>query len=113
MQEKRLELDDIDVMRRYVEDLKSVLGTASIMEQKRFLKSFVSSVDVSKSEVTVNYTLPMPPLNMYQDTVGVLALGRSGRPYRSRTCDTLIKSQVDNLSTNTNSPETSQGFCLL
>jgi len=93
VQEKKLELDDIDVMRRYVEDLKSVLGTASIMEQKRFLKSFVSSVDVSKSEVTVNYTLPMPPLNMYQDTVGVLALGRSGRPYRSRTCDTLIKSK--------------------
>ena len=66
------------------EDLKSVLGTASIMEQKRFLKSFVSSVDVSKSEVTVNYTLPMPPLNMYQDTVGVLALGRSGRPCMSK-----------------------------
>ena len=63
------------------------------MEQKRFLKSFVSSVDVSKSEVTVNYTLPMPPLNMYQDTVGVLALGRSGRPSGSRTLDTLIKSK--------------------
>ena len=94
MQEKRLEIDDIDIMRHYVEDLRSVLGTASIMEQKRFLRSFVSSVDVSKSEVTVNYTLPMPPLNMDRDTVGVLALGRSGRPYRSRTCDTLIKSQV-------------------
>ena len=56
-----------------------------------FLKSFMESVDVSESEVTVNYTLPMPPVDAEKETIGVLDFGQSGRPYRSRTCDVLIK----------------------
>jgi hypothetical protein len=42
------------------------------MEQKALLKSFVKSTDVSKSEVTVNHILTMPPLNADKETMGVL-----------------------------------------
>ncbi|MES0278590.1 MAG: hypothetical protein ABUK03_02455, partial [Dehalococcoidales bacterium] len=72
---------DIEQMAQYVENLRSVLGSASIMEQKAFLRSFVSRIDVSKSEVTINYTLPMPPLDDYRETVGVLGFKRDGGRY--------------------------------
>ncbi len=78
----------------YVAVLKSLLESAPILEQKAYLKSFVRSIEVSKSEVTVNYSLPMPISNTGRESVGVLAFRLSGRPCRSRTCDTLIKSQV-------------------
>ena len=91
---KKLEIKDVPVMRHYVEDLRYLLGSATIMEQKAFLKSFVKGIDISNSEVTVNYTLPIPPLNADKETVGVLAFIQSGEPSGIRTPDTLIKSQV-------------------
>ena len=94
MQKKRLEIQDVEVMRHYVEDLRSLLGSASIMEQKAFLKSFVKSINVSRSEVKINYALPMPPLNTDKETLGVLAFIQSGEPWGIRTPGTLIKSQV-------------------
>ncbi|MFC2069023.1 hypothetical protein ACFLTP_08495 [Chloroflexota bacterium] len=92
VEEKKLVINDLETMRCYVADLKEVLGSASIMEQKAFLKSFVERIDVSNSQLTVNYTLPMPPSNTEIETMGVLDFERYGRPCRSRTCDTLIKS---------------------
>ena len=50
------------------------------MEQKAFLKSFVKSINVSRSEITINYTLPMPPLNTDKETLGVLAFIQNGEP---------------------------------
>ena len=66
------------------------------MEQKRFLRYFVKSVDVSRSEATVRYTLPMPPLNLDKDTVGVLAFDRCrGEPMGSidRTHKMVFKAE--------------------
>jgi site-specific DNA recombinase len=94
LEDKELEIQDMQVMRHYINDLRSVLGSSSIVEQKVFLRSFVRTIDVSNCEVTVNYMLPMPPENEDKETIGVLAFMRNGRPYRDRTCDTLIKSQV-------------------
>jgi len=89
---KKLEIEDVEVMRHYVEDLRYLLGSATIMEQKAFLKSFVKGIDISNSEVAVNYTLPIPPLNADKETVGVLAFIQNGEPSGIRTPDTLIKS---------------------
>ena len=91
LSDRKLDIEDMSLMQSYVADLKSLLGSAPILEQKAFLKSFVRSIEVSKSEVTVNYTLPMPISNTGRESVEVLAFGSSGRPCRSRTCDTLIK----------------------
>lgn len=41
-----------------------------MFKREIFLKSLMSSVDMSKSEVIVNYTLPVPPV----DTEAVLLL---------------------------------------
>jgi hypothetical protein len=43
-----------------LEDLKRALGYAPIMEQKAFLKSFVKSINVSHSDITVNSHFPCP-----------------------------------------------------
>jgi len=41
--------------------------------------------------ITVNCTLSMPPEDSEEEKLSVLPFIRSGRPYRSRTCDTLVK----------------------
>lgn len=76
--EKPINAADVDEIKHYVDDLRAVLGSASILEQKAFLRSFVKRIDVSKSEVTINYTLPMPPLNENMETVGVLGFKQNG-----------------------------------
>ena len=72
---------DINEIKNYVDDLRGVLNSASILEQKAFLRSFVKGIDVSKSDVTINYTLPMPPMNDYRETVGVLGFKQNGGRY--------------------------------
>ena len=43
---KVFEMPDIESVRNYVEDLKAVLGSASIVEQRAFLKSFIKDIQV-------------------------------------------------------------------
>ena len=87
-----IELPDFGLIQKYVEDIRNLLAESSIIEQKAFLKSFVKDIQVGKDTVTVNYNLPMPPASSDMDILGVLPFVTNGRPYRSRTCDTLIKS---------------------
>lgn len=54
--------------------------TASIVEQKAFLKSFVEKIEVDSSEVKVIYTIPMLPDNPPTETVGVLPFIHNGPP---------------------------------
>ncbi len=88
-QSQVFEMPDLNQLMGYVNDLKVVLGSASILEQKAFLKSFVEEVQVGADEVAIHYT--MPPTDKEEEKVSVLPIGYHGRPYRSRTCDTLIK----------------------
>ena len=85
------EMPDISVVRKYVNDLTTVLGSSPIVEQKAFLKSFVKEITVDKDKMTIYYSLPMPPNKLVEEVIGVLPFVQFGRPYRSRTCDTLIK----------------------
>lgn len=43
LQAKRFDIEDMQVMRGYVEDLRALLGSASILEQKAFLPRCPSS----------------------------------------------------------------------
>ena len=86
-------MPELKVIQGYVENLSSLLASSSIVEKRGFLKSFVNEIIVVDGMITVNYTLPMPPENSEEEKLSVLPFIRSGRPYRSRTCDTLIKSQ--------------------
>ena len=89
-----IESPDINLIREHVDDIKQLLSESPIIEQRAFLKSFVKNIEVGKEAVTVNYHLPMPPAKSDKDVMGVLPFITNGRPCRSRTCDTLIKSQV-------------------
>ena len=89
-----IESPDINLIKEHVDDVKQLLSESPIIEQRAFLKSFVKNIEVGKEAVTVNYHLPMPPAKSDKDVMGVLPFIMNGRPYRSRTCDTLIKSQV-------------------
>ena len=79
--EEPINAANVDEIKRYVDDLRVVLNSASVLEQKAFLRSFVKRIDVSKSDVTINYILPMPLLNDYRETVGVLGFKQNGGRY--------------------------------
>jgi hypothetical protein len=91
IQSQVFEMPDLNQIMGYVSDLKVMLGSASILEQRAFLRSFVEEVRVGVDEVTIHYTMPMPPADNEEEKISVLPIGYRGRPYRSRTCDTLIK----------------------
>jgi len=77
----QLQIKDLETMRGYVEDLRDVLGSGSPAEQKFFIRSFVESIEVSNTEVKVNYTLPIPQSDTSSESIGVLAFGRYGSPH--------------------------------
>lgn len=90
----------MDEIKSYVDDLKTVLNSASVLEQKAFLRSFVKRINVSKSDVTINYTLPMTPMNDYRETVGVLGFKQNGGRYSlSRISYTPSWAQSKNMPT--------------
>jgi hypothetical protein len=63
---------DPQVVREYVDDLRGLLESSSIIEQRSFLKSFVDRIEVCNSEVNMYYTIPMPSSNLAEETVGVI-----------------------------------------
>ena len=87
-------MPELEVIQGYVDNLGSLLVSSSIGEKKGFLKSFVRDIAVVDEMITINYTLPMPQENSEEEKLSVLPFIQNGRPYRSRTCDPLIKSQV-------------------
>ncbi len=73
-----LKLVDINTLKAYVEGLREVFASTEVLKQKAFLRTFVESIEVSRSDVTIHYTLPMPPKNEYDETIGVLGFKQSG-----------------------------------
>ena len=83
----RVELVSRGVVFEYLKDLKGVLDYGSVSERRALLKSFVRSVERHDSEVTVRYTLPLPPETEPSGGPGVLdsvLVGGAGG-YRNRT----------------------------
>ncbi len=55
------------------------MGEGNIFECKTLLKSFMRSVGVPESEVIVNYTLSMPPVDAEKETFESSQVGGTGR----------------------------------
>jgi len=81
----RLELEDTLKTRRlepinpqtvltYVKDLRAFLEECNIFERRAFLRSFIESIEVDDGQITLNYTLPLPPDNTRHDAVSVLGI---------------------------------------
>jgi site-specific DNA recombinase len=90
--DRRVELASPEIVRSYVADLRDLLTRSELAERRAFIRSFVNEVRVTDDEVVINYTLPLLSNGSFVDRIGVLPIVQHGRPYRSRTCDTLIKS---------------------
>ncbi len=73
-----VDVADPQVMRKYVDDLRSLLDRSSIIEQRSLLKSFVDRIEVYDSEVNMYYAIPMPPDNTVEETVGVVPIVHHG-----------------------------------
>ena len=69
IQNQVFEMPELNQIMSYVDDLKVVLGSASILEQRAFLRSFVEEVQVGTDEVTIHYTIPMPPANKEEEKI--------------------------------------------
>jgi hypothetical protein len=71
------------LVKAYAEDMRGLLEEADITERKAFLRSFVTRVEIDKEQVTVHYTLPMPPDGKSSEQAGVLPIGTLGGPWCS------------------------------
>ena len=76
---------DVVAMENYVADLQSLLQSASFMECKAFLGSFVRRVEFDKQQVRIEYTVPVALENGLTDTTEVRNIGNAGTPGRTRT----------------------------
>lgn len=65
----------------YVNDLKEILNEGSIIEQKRFIRSFIKRIDVNHPKVEVEYTMPMSTEKKREPhKTEVLSLVENGSP---------------------------------
>ena len=74
-----VDLVDDQVVRDYAEDLRNLLAESSITEQRGFLRSFVDKIEVDDAEVKMHYTIPVPPDNAREETVGVVPIVHHGK----------------------------------
>lgn len=58
---RSLDMADLEAVRGYVEDLRDLLGSSPIVEQRGFLRSFVERIEVDDSQATMYYSVPVPP----------------------------------------------------
>ena len=78
-------------VRRYVEDLHDTIRKGSIAEQKTFLRSFVSRIDVDYPIAELKYTCPLVPPGGVEPLSGeVLCMGKNGSPGRTRTYNPAV-----------------------
>ena len=75
---KTLDIADPQLVRDYASDLRNLLATSPITEERSFLKSFIERIEVDESHVKICYTIPMSPYSVSEETVGVLPFGHNG-----------------------------------
>jgi len=80
IQTRRLEPIDPQTVLDYVKDLKEFLEESNIFERRAFLRSFIESIEVDDHQITLNYTLPLPPDNSRQESISVLGIVPSSPP---------------------------------
>jgi site-specific DNA recombinase len=72
LSDRRVELADLEMVTRCVNDLRNLLKESTLAERKSFIRSFVKEVKVTGDEVLLTYTMPLPPEGISEEKVGVL-----------------------------------------
>ena len=84
---------DVRLVQGYVSDLKDLLLSASFLERKTFLRSFIKRVEFSPLQVAIDYTVPLPHEEGLTSRKEVLRINESGSPGRIRTYDLAVNSR--------------------
>ena len=78
---------DIDIVKSYMRDLKSLLEESDITERKAFLRSFIKRIEIDKDKATVHYHLPLPNSENGKVAAEVLPIVTPGGDRGIRTPD--------------------------
>ncbi len=78
MSDKRVELADMQMVKSYGNDLRDTLDDGSLSDRRAFIRSFVQEITVTKHEIQLKYTLPLPPDGLTEERMGVLPIVRYG-----------------------------------
>ena len=83
---------DINIVKSYTRDLKSLLEESDITERKAFLRSFIRRIEIDKDKVMVHYHLPLPNNENRKAAEEVLPIVTLGGAGEARTPDLLTAS---------------------
>ena len=72
LSDRRIELASPEMVRRYVDDLRTLLAISELAEKRAFIRSFVKSIRVVGDEATLTYGMPLNGL--IEEKVGVLPI---------------------------------------
>jgi site-specific DNA recombinase len=87
LSDRRVYLTDMVTVADYMQDLRSLLDESSLPERKAFIKSFVKEARVNDNEVSLIYTMPIPPQKITGEELAVLPIVHYGGPLWTRTTD--------------------------
>ena len=90
----KVELVSREAVLGYLRDLGGVLELGSVAERRAFLQSFIHAIEKHDSQVTIRYTLPMPPEQVPVGTPGVLDIDSYGGACGVRTRDLRLERAV-------------------
>ncbi len=90
----RVEQVNRGVVLEYLKNLKGVLDQGTVGEKRAFLTSFIKSVDVEDSQVTVRYSLPLPAETEAIESARVLNTVQTGGAGGTRTPDFLLAKEA-------------------
>ena len=82
MNNETAQVVDLKVIKGYVSDLKGLLESASFLERKAFLRSFVKRVEFNPPQVAIDYTIPLPLEDGLTSSKEVLRINKNGSPGR-------------------------------
>jgi len=71
---------DVETVKSYAQDLRSLLEEADFTERKAFLRSFVERITIEGDKAKIQYHLPMPPDGNITQYIGVLPINTPGGP---------------------------------
>ena len=69
LSDRRVELADLETVTQYVADLHNLLNDSTLADRKSFIKSFVSEVRVTGTEVSLAYNLPVSESKLASETL--------------------------------------------
>jgi len=69
---------DIDIVKSYTRDLKSLLEESDTTERKAFLRSFIKRIEIDKDKAAVHYHLPLPNNENRKEAAEVLSIVTPG-----------------------------------